>query len=567
MPSHGAGDPAVWLSQRNHSPIVAPPLPHRSVAELDPSRSPTSLSPPGNGIRERAIQTTGPLKAKIQLATESDYQHLLSNLASNSQQLQRVFTQQDFVIDGRNHELWNAGLTVIIRYSKEEVLAGSPRSDSDRQGEHFHGPFCCSQNTHGFSFAWYKGCSIVLKETIFFGVDSGKPYFEVREKEERANLDNGEIKQILLGANVSAQSQSSILRDVISKYPVEGGIRCIGSFKNFRHVFVWDNVLIEIDRCSFPHGEGFFCRFDVDEPIIIKVLNYLQSTGITYCINITSKTALFFQGLNELAVTSQTNVSNNWLPLKGVMGGSSPGSIMTDQSPPAPLEPRTPAGMSAVNTNSIWSTAPFTVGGLPAADITLPGIVTKPPTSSSSVNAILIGNTPPLPAPISVSTAGIPPPMTLPSVASQISQAQSQTSLNQVSPAASSLSASPSLDGFKPSSSIIVLDQTDTAEQSSGGGPLRTNGGLQSGSKLGGGTKVNGAAPKGGSMSDGGAPEEEESAEMQKRRNRVEYEELSVKVSEHEQTIQLLRERVRRLEGENAALKLRIGVAPAASLK
>ncbi|KAJ3337955.1 hypothetical protein HDU93_000279 [Gonapodya sp. JEL0774] len=477
---------------------------------------------------------------------------LLSNLASNSQQLQRVFSQQDFILDGANHELWNAGLTVIIRYSKEEISSGTAKSDQERHA-----------------------CSIVLKETIFFESNSGKPYFEVREKEESTTLDNVEVKQVLLGANVTAQSTSSIIRDVVLKYPgIEGGIRCIGSFKNFRHVFIWnDIVIVEVDRCSFPHGEGFFCRFDVDEEIIMKVLTYLQTTGVTYCINITSKTALFFQGLEEIASQSPNNKgttpANAWSPTTSNLIFSSPPP--SSLSVPMPLEPRpvTTGGLGTMNPLAGgWTGAPFTAGSFPA--VTVPysagSVVTLPAMSTlteatqvdwklgaGSVLPITNGSTNGTINLYRASMASTPALLPLPPPAplrshSVLSSGAATAPIAQPAPTYSTSISSQSVKA--PSFDV------DVKTRQSGGGPVRT---VLKRSPSASESKSVSPGSGHGNLSDGG-PIDEETAEQQKKRNReasaryrrkkqVEFDQLNSRITEQERTIQELRERVRELEG------------------
>ena len=147
------------------------------------------------------------------------------------------------------------------------------------------------------------------------------------------------LKDIIDGAPITATSagKSHILASIMAKYFVQGGIQCIGSFLNSRHVFRWNNVNLELDRCkvnsiyrcipgnrfmsiyeSFPMAKDTFCGSHPMSPpcsnckpserdatrlhlhnddVISNRLSLLNSNHITYVINLTSKTALFFHGI------------------------------------------------------------------------------------------------------------------------------------------------------------------------------------------------------------------------------------------------------------------------------
>lgn len=77
-------------------------------------------------------------------------------------------------------------------------------------------------------------------------------------------------------------SESKIISSMMKKYYVEGGVRCIGNFINLRHVFLWDDIVLEVDRCKFPHDEGYFVRFLPDESVIGKVLVFKKNHGSAY---------------------------------------------------------------------------------------------------------------------------------------------------------------------------------------------------------------------------------------------------------------------------------------------
>ncbi|KAJ3078955.1 hypothetical protein HK102_004116, partial [Quaeritorhiza haematococci] len=195
--------------------------------------------------------STNKWMAKLQLNSEQDYLHLLVNLASNSAQsnLERVFTQLDFIMDTKDHDLWAHGLTLIIRDSAEDY----PQTEDANN----------------------KTCTIVLKETIIGPNGSGEPYIQLSEKWEQVPATD-ELKQIILGAPIGSLSYSAIFRDVVAKFP-NLQIRCIGSWKNMRHCFLWNGTVLEVDRTTFSFGEGYFLRFPPTEEVIARDMFF---TGI-----------------------------------------------------------------------------------------------------------------------------------------------------------------------------------------------------------------------------------------------------------------------------------------------
>lgn len=222
------------------------------------------------------------IKAKFRLTAQSDYDRLVRITSSRSPpvskrssngdlissafegddgrdefQLTRIYTEQDYIFDGKSHDLWHAGLTLAIRHSVERYPQQGPQSV----------------------------CKVALKETSFkelVGLDghllaldqlNGAPFYEVKERSElvdyrsvQALVDHGEI---LSSSNCA---QSSILSSTLNRYYIEDGISCIGSFISLRHEFRWLKMegqpLIEVDKCSFPHGEGYYVQFPPDERIV-----------------------------------------------------------------------------------------------------------------------------------------------------------------------------------------------------------------------------------------------------------------------------------------------------------
>ncbi|KAJ3110859.1 hypothetical protein HDU96_006223 [Phlyctochytrium bullatum] len=281
-------------------------------------------------------------KAKLQLQGETDYFHLLSALACDSSKLLKVNFQQDFVLDSDLHTLWDAGLTLTIRSTRDEP------SNND-------GPL--SQ----------KSITIVLKETK---VDVNRPYFEVIEREEKCG-DLNVVDQVLRGGLPAASSLGELCRETLEKFPgVE--IKCIGSFQNVRHVFEWEQgITLEVDRCTFfPTGyEAFFCRFDSNETVIHKCLTFISNLQVSYCVHMASKSSLFFSYLKQ----SPPNVSQLQLPTISSLDRAAIHNAITSQQPnttpavttappppratqaPAPPANTTPQTVQSLLSSNNWS--------------------------------------------------------------------------------------------------------------------------------------------------------------------------------------------------------------------
>jgi hypothetical protein len=163
------------------------------------------------------------IKAKFRLTSAADYDRLLrlisppsppqspsNNTASSAKssfELTRIYTEQDYIFDGKAHDLWHAGLTLAIRHSVERYPLQGPQSV----------------------------CTVALKETSFkdlIGLDGhllamdqldGAPFYEVKERSEV--VDYGPLQGLVnLGETLTAENcgQSQILCSTISKYYVQG---------------------------------------------------------------------------------------------------------------------------------------------------------------------------------------------------------------------------------------------------------------------------------------------------------------------------------------------------------
>ncbi|KAJ3202111.1 hypothetical protein HDU67_000793, partial [Dinochytrium kinnereticum] len=127
-------------------------------------------------------------KAKLQLQSEADYFHLLSALACDSSKLLKVNFQQDFVLDNDTHLLWEAGLTLTIRSTRDEQPT---KNDSSS-----------------------KSITVVLKETK---VDVNRPYFEVIEREEKCQ-DMKAVDQVLRAGAAATEALGSLCQELLRKF-------------------------------------------------------------------------------------------------------------------------------------------------------------------------------------------------------------------------------------------------------------------------------------------------------------------------------------------------------------
>ncbi|KAI9340400.1 hypothetical protein DFJ73DRAFT_844959 [Zopfochytrium polystomum] len=204
-------------------------------------------------------------KAKLQLQTESDFSRLLDQLLKKFE-LQRIFSQEDYVIDSNDHTLFVAGFSLTIRKARENLPV--PTSATPR-------------------------LSIVWKETR---LENGHPFLRLHEREEICQLED--VLDLLDGRELtSSQCKSEILRDVLQRFPKES-FRCIGSFSNTRHCFRIDEdvTFFEVDQCTFypMRSQAFFCLFDSNEVAVDKCLSFLRDIHVNYCVHMLPKTSLFF---------------------------------------------------------------------------------------------------------------------------------------------------------------------------------------------------------------------------------------------------------------------------------
>ncbi|KAI8854175.1 hypothetical protein BC829DRAFT_219507 [Chytridium lagenaria] len=91
--------------------------------------------------------------------------------------------------------------------------------------------------------------------------------------------DPKEVDNILRSGVPATQALGTLTTELLQKFP-DVKIKCIGSFQNVRHVFLWeDGITLEVDRCTFfPTGfEAFFCRFDSNDEVIHRCLTFMTS--------------------------------------------------------------------------------------------------------------------------------------------------------------------------------------------------------------------------------------------------------------------------------------------------
>ncbi|KAJ3122499.1 hypothetical protein HK098_002797 [Nowakowskiella sp. JEL0407] len=216
--------------------------------------------------------------AKLQLRSETDYFNLIANLGTHSSKVLRSYNQQDFVLDGPNNELYSDGLTLMIRHETDNA----------------------EENHLGMKDQFVH---IVLKQHMLSHqvTDPNLPVFEIAERYEKHILST-EMRKILVDTPISLNVQSNIFQEILLKYP-QVSIKCIGSFKNNREVFDWGGINIEVDRCTFSFGDGFFCRFMWNDELVSRFCAYLDSKGIVSAFNFSSKASLFYNGLMQSALT------------------------------------------------------------------------------------------------------------------------------------------------------------------------------------------------------------------------------------------------------------------------
>ncbi|KAI8814391.1 hypothetical protein BJ742DRAFT_848594 [Cladochytrium replicatum] len=527
------------IGDLTHPPTNIGSSPAQSAAPAHYSQQ--QQQQPQQGAMKFKLNKGNQWKAKLQLAGEQDYLHLLANLASGSSKLHRVYSQQDFILDGRNHELWAAGLTLIIRYSSEQFPLREVITD--------------------------KVCTIVLKETLFFEGDSERPIFEVSEREETFTFNN-EIKQVLLGTPITHDSQSKIFQDVVAKFP-QLDIRCIGSFKNLRHVFDWNTVMLEIDRCTFSFGEGFFCRFVPDENIIANFLTYLQNTGIVYAVNMSSKTSLFFSGLQ----TTGSQILNPWtsegfsiqFPNGAPTSAAAPPLPITTLAPiaPVPLANHTPVADYSVS--SMTTHLPYRPQKhqqqQPSERQSLPTVSAQSTPLPQNSSALQHSFSAAPPAPSLTTTPSEPPPPNFNFALAASRYSASTASTSSASPPAVTSTSNPSINGLTSSKQMRPRRPKSVASSSSGDESTeKADEYMPSYSQ--GQPAMNGDGTYNPESGMGGNGVDQHMADFQRKRNReasARYRKRKQQeMAEYREEVKGLKDRIDQLEAENRTLRAQV---------
>jgi hypothetical protein len=136
----------------------------------------------------------------------------------------------------------------------------------------------------------------VLKETVFkTDHQNDKPFYEIRERQEIMNISH--VRELLMGLTAAITSTSKLIQEVATKHLQPQNIKAIGNFLNRRFTYIWQSSPIEIEKCVFPHSDGYFCLFERSDGFIPKFLDLLQVHEIHYAVNLQSKTDLFFHDI------------------------------------------------------------------------------------------------------------------------------------------------------------------------------------------------------------------------------------------------------------------------------
>ncbi|GAQ78699.1 hypothetical protein KFL_000170450 [Klebsormidium nitens] len=87
---------------------------------------------------------------------------------------------------------------------------------------------------------------------------------------------------------------SPLLNQMVSEYKCTG-FKCLGGFKNVRHVYHWNDHKIELDETQYDHGTVYELECESTEPDRLKALleEFLSAHGIAYAYSTSTKFANF----------------------------------------------------------------------------------------------------------------------------------------------------------------------------------------------------------------------------------------------------------------------------------
>ncbi|XP_076914020.1 triphosphate tunnel metalloenzyme 3-like [Bidens hawaiensis] len=91
---------------------------------------------------------------------------------------------------------------------------------------------------------------------------------------------------------------SRIMKRVKDEFFTDNGFVGLGGFKNLRHVYEWNGLVIELDETSFEFGTLYEVECESSEPEKAKELieGFLKENGVDYSYSVASKFAIFRAG-------------------------------------------------------------------------------------------------------------------------------------------------------------------------------------------------------------------------------------------------------------------------------
>ncbi|CAM8940089.1 unnamed protein product [Rhodiola kirilowii] len=120
-----------------------------------------------------------------------------------------------------------------------------------------------------------------------------------RVEEDEEDLDPWVGRACVADPTRIKEVDNRVLRRVREEFLIgDGGIVCLGGFRNVRNVYEWKGVKIELDETVFEFGTCYEIECESEEPEKVKKLieDLLNENGVQFSYSHESKFAIFRSG-------------------------------------------------------------------------------------------------------------------------------------------------------------------------------------------------------------------------------------------------------------------------------
>ncbi|KAI5069158.1 hypothetical protein GOP47_0015459 [Adiantum capillus-veneris] len=195
------------------------------------------------------------VEVKLRLPTAEAHQRVADLLAAYHQV---THLQQNFFFDGENGELSSKKAVMRLRFYG---------ADSRK------------------CIASLKG-----KATIANGIST------VSEEEEEV-ADAASARACVAEPRHLLALDSTLINRITQDFQVQNFI-CLGSFRNVRNVFHWENLVLELDETQYDFGTAYEIECETSDPEHARSVleDFLNHHGIPFSYSTSSKFAMFRAG-------------------------------------------------------------------------------------------------------------------------------------------------------------------------------------------------------------------------------------------------------------------------------